>query len=617
MLTLGVFAAMPMGAHAVEIQDGTGTITPNIGGGTATPTGTTIGFAGQEWWVIGNGTVGGSSVTGNVTLLVKGGNPYGRSMYNFSNTSVYDGGELYTAMTNIYNAFAPYTATGITNPKERALITSRTIDGVWDGTGGFRNTDSLTGQHVWPLSLAEWNTIDNNTVRSYGYSWWLRSPYKTDEACFSYSGGTNNGNGGVNYTDSDAVRPALNLNLSSVLFTSAASGTGMKPTGIGGSLDAVTAAPTGPIKLTVLDTGLSLSGIDQSLRIAKAGGTVDIAYTGAQTGTGRSVSVLLCNSSGTPLFYGRPATAAAGTASFTVPSSLVAGNYIIKIFNEEVNDANFTDFASTPISIPLTVDNTAPTVSSVNPTGTGVALTTGTLSVTFSEAMNTMVTGSAPVGTVNLSPSGTTLTFSSWTSNTTASYTLSGLSGNTTYTYNISGFQDAAGNVMVADTAKTFTTVAAATTANATNNTIVLNSAAVYVNEPFTFTATGDRQSVAAGTVVGDERYIPTDWDVNPSGTFPAGGPYSATTTLTNTGAHIITVVFQLQRWSGTTWTNVSTVTSTLPITSLARASAGGTISTGSPRTSDDTPLGLIISLIAIASTGLATLVIKRRFVRD
>lgn len=70
-----VMTLLSASALAVEIQAGTGTITPNIG----LSTGTVIGFAGQEWWVIGyNGSGVYTSGTGPATLFLKStGNPYG------------------------------------------------------------------------------------------------------------------------------------------------------------------------------------------------------------------------------------------------------------------------------------------------------------------------------------------------------------------------------------------------------------------------------------------------------------------------------------------------------------------------------------------------------------
>ena len=67
------------------------------------------------------------------------------------------------------------------------------------------------------------------------------------------------------------------------------------------------------------------------------------------------------------MYYGRPSAAANGTAIFTVPAGLAAGSYTIKIFNEEVNGDKQTDFASTPVSIALMLDNSEPTIASVTP----------------------------------------------------------------------------------------------------------------------------------------------------------------------------------------------------------------------------------------------------------
>ena len=97
-LAIGIFAAIPMSAHAVGIQNGMGTITVNN---------TTVGFAGQEWWVIGDGTTGVNPIAGHVTLLVKGGNPYDNVLYRDPNIAagtglaIYENGGLHIAMTNI------------------------------------------------------------------------------------------------------------------------------------------------------------------------------------------------------------------------------------------------------------------------------------------------------------------------------------------------------------------------------------------------------------------------------------------------------------------------------------------------------------------------------------
>ena len=312
-----------------------------------------IGFAGQEWWVIGDGTSGVHPVADHVTLLAKStGNPYGNVAYNLSGDSVYPNGGLHTAMTSIYGTI------GTVNAKEQALITARIIDNIWDGSGTYNDTDTLPGQYLWPLSLAEWNTLGDATVRSYGAWWWLRSPPNALRAIVSRSDGSGYSNVYANL-DYDAVRPALNLNLTSVLFSSAASGTGAKSAAtIGGGLVSATAI-TGVIKLTIEDPSLALTCSDTAARTVKPGDTVDIIYSGATTGPNNYVSCVIANSGGDVLYYGKLADTASGTASFTVPA-MVDGNYSIRLFSEEANGDNYADFASLPVDISLTVDSTAP-----------------------------------------------------------------------------------------------------------------------------------------------------------------------------------------------------------------------------------------------------------------
>ena len=91
------------------------------------------------------------------------------------------------------------------------------------------------------------------------------------------------------------------------------------------------------------------------------------------------------------------------------------------------------------------------------------------------------------------------------------------------------------------------------TPANANSNTLTLQPDNIKAGQSFSFTAMGDRQ-YASGNVIGDERYVPTDWSVNPSGTFPAGGPYTATATINNVGTYTLTVNYRLERWDGSAW---------------------------------------------------------------
>lgn len=114
------------------------------------------------------------------------------------------------------------------------------------------------------------------------------------------------------------------------------------------------------------------------------------------------------------------------------------------------------------------IDTTAPAVLGVSPFGTD-AFTSGDITIIFSEAMDTAVTG-----TVSLDGESTALTGGSWSADA-RTYTIpySGLSYGTAYTAAISGFQDEAGNIMVKYSAHRFTTMATEmVTVNITGHTI-------------------------------------------------------------------------------------------------------------------------------------------------
>lgn len=193
--------------------------------------------------------------------------------------------------------------------------------------------------------------------------WWLRSPGNSE----SLGGWINNG-GAVDYgggnviPPGNGVRPALNLKISSILLTSDTSGANAKASvPLGESLAAVT-TPVEAVKFTILTEDisfLSLNVADKSARSAPPGDAVSIAYSEAQTGEGKCVSAVIVNAAGEVLYYGRLSADASGTANFTVPADLATGSYSVKIFNEQINGDGETDYASTPVTIPLNVTNSS------------------------------------------------------------------------------------------------------------------------------------------------------------------------------------------------------------------------------------------------------------------
>lgn len=207
--------------------------------------------------------------------------------------------------------------------------------------------------------------------------WWLRSP---DADRNGQSGVILlNGAGashGVSY--SRAARPAFNLDLSKVLFTSAAKDG--KPEGFTATSDYT----DNEWKLTLLDSTRNFN-VYQTAVTAKTGGTITLSYNGATVGTNEYISVIIADDNDV-LYYGRVAQPAenGGTADITLPGDLPAGNYTLKVFNEQYNGDYQTDYASAFCNVTLTIDNRAPSIGNETAVRTGAA--TATVTFTSSEA---------------------------------------------------------------------------------------------------------------------------------------------------------------------------------------------------------------------------------------
>ena len=315
-----------------------------------------IAFGGKVWDVIGYDGAGVASDTDVATLLLANitGNGYGDTAFHGS-SNIYSASTLKTAMD------AAATAIQTNNTKEAALIVPRNLLGGSGnyGTGGY-NSDHIAGSTVsdvrfWPLSVSEAIAVDTG-IRAFNNVWWLRSPGFNDyiAAVVDDLGDVYSSGGGVD-DDHIALRPAFNLDLSSVIFTSDASGASAKSTAaVGGGL--IPAQPAGDIlKLTVLDTSLAASfSATVTEPSVQQGGTVEVTYGNAETGADNYVSCII-EQSGVVKYYGKLSQNASDTVSFTLPAGLTAGSYTIKVFNEEANGDYYTDFASTPVEIPLTV----------------------------------------------------------------------------------------------------------------------------------------------------------------------------------------------------------------------------------------------------------------------
>ena len=304
------------------------------------------------WRVIGYDGNGVAGAQGDMTLLAASNMSSGLQFADFGASNEYAPSNLKTAI----DALAEKLTT-----EENTAVKKRTLT---SGNYNEENTDCVAGAQVdnavfWPLSSKEAIAV-NHDLRiadpehpSWASScWWLRSPgYSNHDAA------TVRGDGSVVYYGNAinnwwCVRPAFNLNLNSVLFTSAA--VGGKPDG---GLTEVPEYTGNEWKLTLKDSNRNFA-VTEKTADAAPGDTVTLNYKGATTGINEYISAIIADSSGAR-YYGRVAqpTAESGTVEIKIPSDLAPGDYTLKVFNEQYNGDYNTDYASKFTDIALTVEN--------------------------------------------------------------------------------------------------------------------------------------------------------------------------------------------------------------------------------------------------------------------
>ena len=301
------------------------------------------------WRVIGYDGSGVAGAQGDMTLLAA--DTMGVTAFNsVAYSNEYASSELKTAI----DALA-----GRLTAKETDAVQTRTLtSGSYNG----ENTDCVAGAQVddavfWPLSIAEAHAVNqdlriaNKEHTNWAmYYWWLRSPCKSSSsAAVVHGSGEVFDNGIYHPFEKYGVRPAFNLNLNSVLFTSAA--VDGKPDG---GLTAVPKYTGNEWKLTLLDNSRNFA-VTETTASGDPGDTVTLHYTGATAGANEYISVILTDNSGAK-YYGRVAqpTEATGTVEIKIPSDLAPGSYTLKVFSEQYNGDRKTDYASNFTNIALT-----------------------------------------------------------------------------------------------------------------------------------------------------------------------------------------------------------------------------------------------------------------------
>ncbi|MGN0166176.1 MAG: DUF6273 domain-containing protein [Lachnospiraceae bacterium] len=410
VLAVGLLPMMPGNMATVKAADGDKTVslgTDVIKNPTA-PTASTDTWKGSYVYF---GTYGGNpvkyrvldkntTVFGGTTMLLDcdsilwaGSNPssaFDDNSNDWANSNI----RTYLNETFLTNNFSAVEQSAIaSSTKSTAYSGTDGADGDgWDGTLSYA---SLSNDKIFFLDAKE------ATNTSYGYSnndgsaanrektggnayWWLRSANTNN----SYYAGLVNSAGNISHDDvlnyNVGVSPALNINLSSVLFTSVISGT---------------KGETGAeYKLTLLDNDMTIAG---NGNVSRSGDTVTVPYTisGTNSGSATQVSVLILdkeytagNTNGaTVLAYEKLAVdsfSVTGTGTFTLPAELLdktcGTDYYAYIIAEDVNGEKETDYASTPVSI--TVPASKYTVTVTNGSGSGQYAQGETVTITASAA---------------------------------------------------------------------------------------------------------------------------------------------------------------------------------------------------------------------------------------
>ena len=192
-------------------------------------------------------------------------------------------------------------------------------------------------------------------------AWWLRTPGDAKNAANVFNAGNVFVRGGNVNNFIFAVRPAMNIDASKVLFTSPAEGG--KISGVPGAdaMKEVGSYTGNDWKLTIKDDTRPVfeASVSGSKTILKDG-AVKLKYKGASTGVNEYISAIIEDTEGNILYYGNIAGNAAdgadsGKAALNVPAELMPGTYKILVFSEQCNGDFKTDLASNIVTLDITI----------------------------------------------------------------------------------------------------------------------------------------------------------------------------------------------------------------------------------------------------------------------
>lgn len=176
--------------------------------------GDTVTFAGHDWYIIGTESDGVKAPSGCYTLFAKN-NDFGSTAFRAgaestnSTANYYKNSDLQKKMEEI--------ASGFSAGDKASIVARDTLDGIAG--------DAVNDQLLWPVSEAEWNSIDKS-LRAFPADYWTRESWEGDVGFLDApryvyrvhkalaDGRKLDGNAGVlvrppEVTETFAIRPAL------------------------------------------------------------------------------------------------------------------------------------------------------------------------------------------------------------------------------------------------------------------------------------------------------------------------------------------------------------------------------------------------------------------------
>lgn len=349
-----------------------------------------------KWRVLDDQTNTGSTGLFLLSDVLLGSGDFGGVYFDNSSpySNVWQGSDAQTWCENFYssNFSTGEQSAVLSTTKDDEAFTSSTSDAPFAASVNILNGDKVFFLSAEEAEKSEYG-FDSNTTRvaNYGDSagvWWLRSPYAndTDDAGVVPDFGIVNND----YVFYDwAARPAFNLDLKSVLFSSAAEGGKISAAESGNNQGGEAADAIFEIgdyagnkwKLTLLDSSRKFAVTEENAN-GKPGDTVTLNYTGATIGENEYISVIIADSNGSALYYGRVAQpdSANGQVEIKIPASLAAGEYTLNVFSEQYNGDYMTDYASALQEISLNVLSKEATEATPQAVFTAAGDSSGTLS---------------------------------------------------------------------------------------------------------------------------------------------------------------------------------------------------------------------------------------------